>query len=1113
MALALPGISNENSFFSEHYLTALFEKHRREWECRVDLDAGTVPQLRQLQRLFHRSRYAHTRVQQASTLPMAAGEFQHALLTTLGYDRHRTTQVVTLQGQAVAVPVLARIGRSEAEDALWILEAREAGGENAWGQDPLALSYDPVLYPATDLPLPSGTLREVIETGIYGQRRPPRWVLVMSLAEVVLLDRYKWAEDRLLRFDLETVLASPASSWHALRALLHRKSLVPEGETRGMEWFDEESRRHAQGVSGDLKHAMREGVELLGNEAAAQWGTADLNAEQLTRECLRYLYRLLFLFYAESHPEQVQHEAMRSPEYQAGYSLETLRDVEMMQLWGEEDTWFLRDGTPYQRNKHSILHRDITHHDFVLEPVGADLFAPDSLTLLEEIRIPDRVLRRIIELLSLSQAGKRGRGRISYAQLGVNQLGSVYETLLSYTGFFAREDLVEVKRAQDDVPDVLDRTWFVPRSQSEAYAQEEIVYDGAEPRVVAKGHFVYCWTGYEREATASLYTPESLTRSTVKYALRELLQDCPADRILQLRICEPAMGSAAFLIEAVNQLADAYLKRKQQELGGHIDLHAVPLERQRVRAYITARNAFGVDINPVAQELGEISLWLNCMEPGGFRPDFSHTLYLGNSLVGARREVVTFKKEKKGYQVQAGNLRRLGFDEQRQAHEIFHFLVPVREMAELKVKEIKTLVPAAPASVQAWRQDVRRPYKEWEFQALQYMSEAIDYLWQEAAKERTSRRKENEQTFPAIYGQRQPNAARDKDSYVVGDSEAYDRLQRAMDYWCSLWFWPLEGLAALPTRAQFLAEMSLILTGHGAALTGTPDWVQQAQLEDVASEAIRTLLERPGEFIRVAELDQVMPERHPIIEQLATRERFFHWELAFADIFTASGGFDLIVGNPPWIKLDWSEKYALAQYDPQIVVRKLSADQIARRKPRILDTAAKQAEFLEGYRHATGYAAYAGHRWNYPLLGRIQPNTYKMFLVRTFQWVGNSGSIGLVHPVDHLKDPKGQAFRGACYPRLRWLFQFANERARHMFGDVHSRITYAIGIYTGRKEEIRFGLIANLYAPDTIEECFHHDGAGPIPGIKDDAGHWQLRGHRGRIIEVDEATLGRLGRI
>ena len=71
----------------------------------------------------------------------------------------------------------------------------------------------------------------------------------------------------------------------------------------------------------------------------------------------------------------------------------------------------------------------------------------------------------------------------------------------------------------------------------------------------------------EREKSASYYTPEVLTRCLVKYALKELLEGKTADEILELKICEPAMGSAAFLNEAVNQLAEAYLTLKQKETG------------------------------------------------------------------------------------------------------------------------------------------------------------------------------------------------------------------------------------------------------------------------------------------------------------------------------------------------------------------------------------------------------------------------------------------------------------------------------------------------------------------------------------------------------------------
>ena len=194
--------------------------------------------------------------------------------------------------------------------------------------------------------------------------------------------------------------------------------------------------------------------------------------------------------------------------------------------------------------------------------------------------------------------------------------------MLSYRGFFAEEDLYEVKKASDE-PDELQSAWFVPVSELEQYREEERVYDRDENgrrklRVHLRGRFIYRLAGRDRQKSASYYTPESLTRSVVKYALGELIpDDMPAVRILDLTVCEPAMGSAAFLNEAVNQLAERYLERRQREMGKRIPHAEYADELQRVRHYIADRNVYGVDLNPVAVELAEVSLWLNCIRPAG----------------------------------------------------------------------------------------------------------------------------------------------------------------------------------------------------------------------------------------------------------------------------------------------------------------------------------------------------------------------------------------------------------------------------------------------------------------------------------------------------------------
>ena len=212
--------------------------------------------------------------------------------------------------------------------------------------------------------------------------------------------------------------------------------------------------------------------------------------------------------------------------------------------------------------------------------------------------------------MSLTRPAKgrsRRRGRISYAQLGINQLGAVYEALLSYRGFFAEEDLYEVKPGGQGPGRARENAWFVPLSELHKYSQDERVFEAGgdglrKLKIHPKGRFIYRLAGRDREKTASYYTPESLTRCVVKYALKELIpDDMPASRILELTICEPAMGSAAFLNEAVNQLAEKYLDRRQRELGLRIPHADYADELQKVKHFITDRNVFGVDLNPVAR--------------------------------------------------------------------------------------------------------------------------------------------------------------------------------------------------------------------------------------------------------------------------------------------------------------------------------------------------------------------------------------------------------------------------------------------------------------------------------------------------------------------------------
>ena len=179
---------------------------------------------------------------------------------------------------------------------------------------------------------------------------------------------------------------------------------------------------------------------------------------------------------------------------------------------------------------------------------------------------------------------------------------------MSYTGFFAETDLYEVAKGGDSTKG----SWVVPVSRADGISEDDFVRHTdettGESRAVLyrQGEFVFRLAGRERQQSASYYTPEVLTRFTVSQALAELLdadgRTTTAEDILSLTICEPALGSGAFVIEAVRQLAEEYLTRRQSELGVRIDPDDYPRELQRVKAWIALHRVHGVDLNATAVE-------------------------------------------------------------------------------------------------------------------------------------------------------------------------------------------------------------------------------------------------------------------------------------------------------------------------------------------------------------------------------------------------------------------------------------------------------------------------------------------------------------------------------
>jgi hypothetical protein len=641
MAMDITGIFNENEFYTHHYLSAILENDLKDifsqWKQKEDEQAIPQPwtKLRGLRKEFFNRLSSLERQRDVKERINIQQAFTSQLLSVLGYEYH--CQTIELDDTG-SIPLAGAINRPDGTPELWIIEVVNVEEEDA---DPLELNFLRQQYlEDEDLQkILNISTEEIITRHVFARPEPPRWVILVSFSQMILIDRTKWNEKRLLRFHVREILdRRETSTLQAMAALLHRDSICPKVR---------------------------------------------------------------------------------------------------------------------------------------ISPLRSHLFDPGKTPFLNRVKIRNSVFQQIIRLMSLTRPKKgknNRRGRISYAQLGINQLGAVYEALLSYQGFFAETDLYEVKKAGENY-NVLDTAYFVKPGDIGQYTDDERVFneDGTLVKY-QKSTFIYRLAGRDREKSASYYTPEVLTQCLVKYALK-------------------------------------------------------------VKMYIADNNVHGVDLNPVAVELAEVSLWLNTIYEGGFVPWFGMQLVCGNSLVGARRQVfhesLLAKKNKTDPLWTDTVPERVMPGEKRKPDTIYHFLLPDKAMADYRDKVIKQMAGDEIKAINEWRKEFTRPFSKSETEQLKKLSAAIDKLWKKHTE--IQRLIDARTTDPLyVFGQSVPEkqppltTTEFKDrifhqemfSKNVRDSSPYRRLKLVMDYWCSLWFWPIQQADLLPSRAEFLFDLTLILEGN-----------------------------------------------------------------------------------------------------------------------------------------------------------------------------------------------------------------------------------------------------------------------------------------------------------
>ena len=504
----------------------------------------------------------------------------------------------------------------------------------------------------------------------------------------------------------------------ALVMLLGSHVFFTAGEKQSLPFILKDSRTRQANVTNELAEQVLDAIQILlrGFEQAAERDGSSILGEAVDREddhvyggLLTVLLRLVFVLYAEAWGLVPTESETWSRDYSVLALFEQLR----VDQGANPDAMSRRFGAWGRLvSLFRTIYLGIDHHSRAgslhMPPRRGNLFDPERYPFLEgwppgggapikdpaartAVRVPsvdDETVLGVLERLVILQGQ-----RLSYRNLDVEQLGSVYEGLMGYHVQRLAHDAVALK--VKDKPSGA-RAWVevaallaVEPARRVAWLQDELGFDKASAKKVAEaikattdvdaaceamldttrgrasirgagdkrlryrasvGRLVL-QPGPERRRTSSHYTPRSLSGPIVRRTLEPLLAvmgDAPSsERILNLKVCDPAMGSGAFLVEACRFLAGEVVKawaREGVSVAGRPELRALRLVAQRC--------LYGVDKNAYAVELAKLSLWLVTLARDLPFTFLDHSLRHGDSLVGLDFDQIRAGHWKPGKQVE-----------------------------------------------------------------------------------------------------------------------------------------------------------------------------------------------------------------------------------------------------------------------------------------------------------------------------------------------------------------------------------------------------------------------------------------------------------------------------
>jgi hypothetical protein len=738
-----------------------------------------------------------------------------------------------------------------------------------------------------------------------------------------------------VEFDLEAMMLGEGYSDFVLLWLLCHQSRV-EAESPSDCWLEkwsQSSRERGVRALEQLRTGVEDAITFLGRgflaysangELRTRLRSGDLDAQDYYRQVLRLVYRLLFLFVAEDRSllllpgEEREAARLRYLQY---YSTARLRRLAERRTGTRHGDLYVTLRLAMQK-----LGSDTGCPELALPALGSFLFSPTAMPDIERCDIANHDLLDAVRALAVTVADGALRS-VDYKNLGAEELGSVYESLLEL-----RPELN------------LDAPSFCLTTAS----------------------------GHERKTSGSYYTPTSLIDCLLDSALEPVVDEAARKpdseaAILRLKVVDPACGSGHFLIAAAHRIA----KRLAAARTG--DEEPSPDAVRKALRDVIGHCIYGVDVNPMAVELCKVNLWLEALDPGKPLSFLEHRIQPGNSLLGAMPALM----------------------DQGIPDAAFTPIEGDSKEACTKWRKVNKSERAAWKKKQGWLG----------FDAP--LGWLMNYATGLAALDSVG--------DDAISGIREKER---RYAEVVHSSDYLDGKFLA-DSWCAAFVWKKNGLTEFPISEQVYREIEKNPTAF-------------YHNKQAISNEVRRLAQQYG---------------------------FFHWHVAFPDVFRPAenlenaenrlagwnGGFDLVLGNPPWERIKLQEKEWFASRRPDITA---AANATARR--RMIEALEQEdpsllAAFRDDLRAADGESHLLRNSGRFPLCGKGDINTYAVFAETNRSLLSTAGRVGCIVPSGIATDNTTKEFFASLIESNTLVSLYDFENAVGLFEGVgHGRFKFCL---------------------------------------------------------------------